>query len=85
MMSAPMFHARVRALQRVPGVCPGELVKGIQWAIQHNRRDLLAFADWQGEDRCIWYGVAATGQKFTAIANPMSGAVITVFEGWKGR
>lgn len=81
-MSAGMFHARARALQRIPGVCPGLLVNGIRWAIQRNRRDVLHFVDWQGEDRCIWWGVSATGQRFTAIAEPSTGYVITVMAGW---
>lgn len=82
-MSAPMVHARARALLRVPGVCPGLLVKGVRWAILNNRRDVLHFVDWQGEDRCFWWGVSAAGQKFTAVANPATGYVITIMGGWK--
>lgn len=77
-----MFHARIRAMQRIPGVCPGLLVRGVQWAIRKNQRDILTFVDWQGDDRCFWWGIAAAGQKFTAVANPTTGYVITVIAGW---
>lgn len=82
-MSACMYHARLRAMERVPGVCPGLLVEGIQWAIKNNRRDVLHFVDWQGNDRCFWWGVSANGHRFTAVANPVTGYVITVMRGWK--
>ena len=78
-----MRHARLRAMQRVPGVCPGLLVEGVQWAITSNRRDILQFVDWQVEDRCFWWGVSATGRPFTAVANPITGYVITIIDGWK--
>lgn len=81
---APMFHARIRALERVSGVCPGVLVRGIQWAIKSNRRDLLHFVRWQGDDRTVWHGTAANGKNFTAVANPTTGAVITIMAGWVG-
>lgn len=80
-----MSHAIARAMQRVPGVCPGLLVKGCLWAIKHNRHDIVEFVEWQGEDKGIWRGVAANGKKFRIVANPVLSLPITVMEGWGKR
>lgn len=77
-----MSHAVARALQRVPGVCPGLLVRGCLWAIKNNRHDILEFVELRGPDKGVWRGMTATGRRFRFVANPALCLPITVMVGW---
>jgi hypothetical protein len=74
----PMLHARIRALERIPGICPGMFVRGIAHAVKHNRRDVLECVGMQDKVICLYAGRAVTGQVFRAAVDATTGNVITV-------
>jgi len=76
--SYPMLHARLRAMERIPGVCPGLLVKGISHAVKNNRRDILECVGMQDEVICLYAGRTSTGQVFRAAVDATTGSVVTI-------
>lgn len=73
-------HALLRAMERCPGVCPGVLIRGLNWAVKHRRSDVVQLlASLPGDGiRELYRFRLADGQPRFLICCAVTGYVITI-------
>jgi len=75
-------HALQRAIERCPGVCPGVLIRGLNWAVTNRRHDVVQFLTSLPGDglRELYRFKLSDGQTRFVICCGVTGYVITILE-----